>query len=222
MSLRVLVTDEIDPEGVQLLAAQPELRVDEVPTLPKQDLLARIGEYDAIVGRSATRISEEVLRAAKKLKVVGRAGVGVDNIALEAATALGIAVINAPAGNTVAVAELFFGTLIGLLRHLPQAATSMREGKWDRSQLLGTELKGKTLVLVGVGRIGGEIATRALAFGMDVAGFDPYVGDDRFRALKIRRLATLEEALDEADILTVHTPLTEETEGMVGRRELAR
>src|SRR5256885_5608553 len=100
MSPRVLVTDEIDPEGVQLLAAQPELQVDEVPTLPKQALLERIGDYDAIVGRSATRISEEVLRAAKRLKVVGRAGVGVDNIALDSATSLGIAVINAPAGNT--------------------------------------------------------------------------------------------------------------------------
>ena len=111
MALNVLVTDDIDPEGVQLLVAQPELRVDEVPTLPKQELLSRIGQYDALVGRSATRISEELLREAKKLKVVGRAGVGVDNIALEAATALGIAVINAPAGNTVAVAELFFGVV---------------------------------------------------------------------------------------------------------------
>src|SRR5580765_115207 len=159
MSPRVLVTDEIDPEGVQLLAAQPELQVDEVPTLPKQVLLERIGDYDAIVGRSATRISEELLRKAKRLKVVGRAGVGVDNIALDAATALGIAVINAPAGNTVAVAELFFGTLIGLIRHLPRAATSMRDGRWERAHLLGTELKGKTLVIAGVGRIGGEIAT---------------------------------------------------------------
>lgn len=222
MPYRILVTDDIDADGVALLIAEPSFIVDEVPTLPAAELLERIGEYDAIVGRSATRITEALLKRATKLRVVGRAGVGVDNIAIEAATALGVAVINAPAGNTVAVAELFFGTVIGLLRHLPQAATSMRDGKWDRAQLLGTELKGKTLVIVGVGRIGGEIATRALAFGMDVAGFDPYVGDDRFRALKIRRLATLEDGLDEADIVTVHTPLTEETEGMIGRRELAR
>ena len=221
MSLRILVTDEIDPEGVQLLAAQPELRVDEVPTLPKQDLLARIGNYDAIVGRSATRISEEVLRAAKKLRVVGRAGVGVDNIALDAATALGIAVINAPAGNTVAVAELFFGVMIGLLRHLPHATQSMREGKWDRSQLLGNELKGRTLGIVGVGRIGSEIATRAQAFGMEVVGFDPYIADDRFRALRVRRATTLDALLEEADIVTVHTPLNDETKGLIGRRELS-
>ena len=222
VTYRILVTDDIDPDGVALLTAEPSFIVDEVPTLPPAELLQRIGDYDAFVGRSATRVTKELLQHATKLRVVGRAGVGVDNIAVDAATALGVAVINAPAGNTVAVAELFFGTVIGLIRHLPHAATSMRDGKWDRSQLLGTELKGKTLVIVGVGRIGGEIATRALAFGMDVAGFDPYVGDDRFRALKIRRLATLEDGLDEADIVTVHTPLTEETEGMIGRRELAR
>src|SRR3954468_21179930 len=221
MTLRVLVTDEIDPEGLQLLQAQPELRVDEVPTLPKQELLARIGEYDAIVGRSATRISEEVLRAAKRLKVVGRAGVGVDNIALDAATALGIAVINAPAGNTVAVAELFFGVMIGLLRHLPHATQSMRDGSWDRSQLLGSELKGRTLGIVGVGRIGSEIAARAQAFCMEVVGFDPYIADDRFRALRVRRAATLDALLEEADIVTVHTPLNEETKGLIGRREIA-
>jgi D-3-phosphoglycerate dehydrogenase len=221
MSLRVLVTDEIDPEGVQLLSAQPELQVDEVPTLPKQELLARIGEYDAIVGRSATRISDEVLRAAKRLKVVGRAGVGVDNIALDSATSLGIAVINAPAGNTVAVAELFFGVMIGLLRHLPHATRSMRDGKWDRSQLLGSELKGRTLGIIGVGRIGSEIAARAQSFCVEVVGFDPYISDDRFRALRVRRHATLDALLEEADIITVHTPLNEETKGLIGRREIA-
>jgi D-3-phosphoglycerate dehydrogenase len=115
MTFRVLVTDEIDPEGVAILSAEPRIKVDEVPTLPKDELLARIPEYDAIVGRSATRISADLLEKAKRLKVVGRAGVGVDNIALDTATALGVAVINAPAGNTIAVAELFFRTVISLL-----------------------------------------------------------------------------------------------------------
>lgn len=222
MTYRILVTDDVDPEGVALLTAEPSFLVDELPTLPPAELLERIGEYDAFVGRSATRITTELLRRATRLRVVGRAGVGVDNIAIDAATDLGIAIINAPAGNTVAVAELFFGSIIGLLRHLSQAAQSMREGRWDRSKLLGSELKGRTLVIVGVGRIGSEVATRAHAFGMDVAGYDPYVGDERFRALKVRRLATLEEAMDEADIVTVHTPLNDETLGMLGRRELAR
>jgi D-3-phosphoglycerate dehydrogenase len=222
MTFRILVTDEVDAEGVALLTAEPTFVVDEVPTLPPAELLSRIGDYDAFVGRSATRITEELLRRASRLKVVGRAGVGVDNIAIQAATDLGIAIINAPAGNTVAVAELFFGTLIGLLRHLPQAAQSMREGRWDRSKLMGSEIKGRTLAIVGVGRIGGEVSTRALAFGMEVIGYDPYVGDERFRTLKIRRVATLEEALEAADVLTVHTPLNDETLGMIGKRELAK
>lgn len=221
MAFRVLVTDDIDPEGVQLLQSEPQLRIDAVPTLPKQELLSRIGDYDAIVGRSATRISDELLRHAKRLKVVGRAGVGVDNIALDTATELGIAVINAPAGNTVAVAELFFGVMISLLRHLPDAALSMRDGRWDRSQLLGSELKGQTLGIVGVGRIGSEIASRALVFCMEVVGYDPYIADDRFRALRVRRAPTLEALLEEVDIVTVHTPLNEETKGLLGRRELS-
>src|SRR5207247_8009750 len=130
--------------------------------------------YDAIVGRSATKISEDLLSRATRLKVVGRAGVGVDNVAVGKATEFGIAVINAPAGNTIAVAELFFGALISLIRSIPQAATSMKEGRWDRSALMGKELKGKRLGIIGVGRIGTEVARRAHAFGMDVRGYDPY------------------------------------------------
>ena len=218
---RVLVTDEIDPDGVALLAAEPELRVDEVPTLPAPELLQRIGEYDAIVGRSATRISSELLQAAGRLRVIGRAGVGVDNIALDVATRLGIAVINAPAGNTVAVAELFFGVVIGILRQLPRADASMRAGRWDRSALMGTELKGKTVAIVGLGRIGGEIATRAQAFGMTVVAYDPYVADTRFQSLRVQRMNSLDALLSVADLVTVHVPLTDETRGMIGRRELA-
>jgi D-3-phosphoglycerate dehydrogenase len=219
---RVLVTDDIDRDGVALLEADGALEVDEVPTLPRDVLLERIGDYDAIVGRSATRISAELLRRATKLRVVGRAGVGVDNVAMDVATELGIAVINAPAGNTIAVAELFFGVVLGLLRHLPRAAESMRAGRWDRSDLLGRELKGRTLGIVGLGRIGSEVATRAHAFGMEVIAFDPYVADARFTVLRVRRAVTLDALLEEADILTVHTPLTDETTGMIGRRELAR
>ncbi|MCC7053382.1 MAG: phosphoglycerate dehydrogenase [Gemmatimonadaceae bacterium] len=222
MRYRVLVTDEVDPDGLALLLAEPRLQVDEVPTLPAADLLTRIPDYDAIVGRSATRISRDLLRAGARLRVVGRAGVGVDNVDMATATELGIAVINAPAGNTVAVAELLFGSLLALFRHIVRADTSMHAGRWDRSALLGSELKGRTLGIVGVGRIGSEVATRALAFGMDVIGYDPYVGDERFRALRIQRAPSLEVLLAEADILTIHTPLTAETTGMFGRRELAR
>ncbi len=222
MTYRVLVTDEIDAEGVALLSAEPELVVDEVPTLPKDQLLARIADYDAIVGRSATRISADLLEKARKLKVIGRAGVGVDNIALEKATSLGVAVINAPAGNTIAVVELFFGGLISLLRHIPRADTSMHAGKWDRSALLGSELKGRTLGIVGLGRIGGEVAVRARAFGMNVLAYDPYIAQSRFEALRVQEMMSLDSLLEQADVLTLHTPLTDETTGMIGRRELAR
>jgi D-3-phosphoglycerate dehydrogenase len=222
VTYRVLVTDEIDAEGVALLSAEPKLVVDEVPTLPKDELLARIADYDAIIGRSATRISEELLKKGRRLKVVGRAGVGVDNIALDTATALGVAVINAPAGNTIAVAELFFGAVISFLRHIPRADSSMHAGRWDRSALLGSELKDKALGIVGLGRIGGEIATRARAFGMNVFAYDPYIARTRFEALRVQEATTLDSLLEQSNVVTLHTPLTDETTGMIGRRELAK
>ncbi|HSG07666.1 MAG TPA: phosphoglycerate dehydrogenase [Longimicrobiales bacterium] len=218
---RLLVTDEVDFEGVALLQADPDLSVDVLPTLPAAELLERIGEYDAIVGRSATRISEALLRAGGRLKVVGRAGVGVDNVDMATATALGIAVINAPAGNTVAVAELFFGATLTLLRHLNRATTSMREGRWDRSALLGRELKGRTLGIVGLGRIGGEVAHRAHAFGAAVVAFDPYIAPERFTALRVRPVPSLEALLEQVDLVTVHTPLTDETAGLLDRQRLS-
>jgi D-3-phosphoglycerate dehydrogenase len=222
MPFRILVTDDIDREGVALLRAVPEFEVEELPTLPADELLERIGRYDALLGRSATRVTDALLRRATRLRVVGRAGVGVDNIALDTATELGIAVINAPAGNTVAVAELFFGSVICLVRHLTRADASMHAGRWERSALLGTELRGKTLCIVGLGRIGGEVAQRALAFGMDVRAYDPYISDDRFTALRVRRVASLEALLGMAQFLTVHVPLTDETTGMIGADALAQ
>ncbi len=218
---RVLITDGVDREGVALLAAESALHVDERPTLSKEDLLGCVGDYDAIVGRSATRIPRELLEAGTRLRVVGRAGVGVDNIAVDSATSLGIAVINAPAGNTVAVAELFFGGVISLLRQIPTVAASMHEGRWDRSRFMGREIRGKTLGIVGLGRIGSEVATRAHAFGMHLVAYDPYVPDERFALLRIRRAPTLDVLLAETNVLTLHVPLTTETRGMIGARELA-
>ena len=219
-SLRLIVTDEIDPEGVDLLRAERSFTVDEISTPKPSDLLDIIGNYDAFVGRSATRLPADVLKRATRLRVIGRAGVGTDNIDIPAATSLGIAIINAPGGNTVAVAELFFGTLIGLVRHLPRAAQSMREGRWDRSQLLGTELRGRSLGIVGLGRIGGEVAARARSFGMSLTAYDPYVTDERFDLLRVARASSLEELLVACDVITVHTPLTPETTGMIGTAEL--
>lgn len=219
---RVLVTDEVDPEGVAILRAHPDIVVVEKPTRPAAEVLEEIGEYDAFVGRSATRVSKELLQRGERLRVIGRAGVGVDNVDIPTATQLGIAIINAPGGNTVSVAELAFGVLIGLARNLPQAWGSMHAGRWDRSKLGGTELRGKTMSIIGVGRIGSEMARRARAFGMHTIGYDPYVGPGRFEELGIERVDRLNDALDRADVLTVHVPLTPETQGMIGAGELAR
>ncbi|HVE36115.1 MAG TPA: phosphoglycerate dehydrogenase [Gemmatimonadaceae bacterium] len=219
---RVLVTDEVDPRGVELLRAEPTLDVNEQPTRPWQELRGEIGEYDAFVGRSATRLPAELLRDAKRLRVIGRAGVGTDNIDLSAATALGIAVINAPSGNTIAVAELFFGALLSFVRHLPDAFESMRAGRWDRSDLLGTELSGRSIGIVGLGRIGGEVATRARAFNMTVVAYDPYVQRDRFELFRAERAERLSDLLRRADVLTVHTPLTDETRGIIDADALAQ
>jgi D-3-phosphoglycerate dehydrogenase len=217
----ILVTDEVDSDGVQLLRAQPGFIIDERPTTPWRDLLDIIGGYDAIVGRSATQLPAELLRRARRLQVIGRAGVGTDNIDIAEATSLGIAVINAPAGNTVSVAELFFGSLIALMRHLPAAFAAMQGGRWDRSAFTGSELRGKTLGIIGLGRIGSEIAARARAFGMSVQAYDPYINAERFERLQVVRRETLDALLPVVDIVTVHTPLTPETTGMIDARELA-
>lgn len=215
---RVLVTDGIDQDGIDLLTAESRLQVEVTPTLAPPELLARIGEFDAVIVRSATKVNEEVIKKGTKLKAIGRAGVGIDNIALKAATAHGIAVINSPAGNTIAVAELFFASVLGLFRHLPAADATMKSGKWDRNKLVGRELFGRTLGIVGVGPIGGEVAGRARAFGMKVMAYDPYVSDARLQALQVHRAASLEGLLAASDILTVHTPLTDETRGLIGKK----
>ncbi len=222
MTYRLLVTDEIDPEGIELLRAVPEFQIDVVPTLPVPELLGRIGDYDAIVGRSATKISEQVLRAGTKLRVVGRAGVGIDNIAMDVATELGVAVINAPGGNTIAVAELFFGAVIGLLRHIPAADHSMHEGRWDRSALMGSELRGRTLGIIGLGRIGTAIALRARAFGLTLIAYDPYIADERFTAVGVTQAHSLDILLAASDIITVHTPLNDETRGLIDANAIAK
>ncbi|MQA88793.1 MAG: phosphoglycerate dehydrogenase [Gemmatimonas sp.] len=219
---RVLVTDEVDAEGVALLRNHPSIEVVERPTRPIEELLEEIDQYDAMIGRSATRISADVLDQGTRLRVIGRAGVGVDNVDVERATELGIAVINAPGGNTVSVAEIVFGVLISHLRHIPAAASSMKAGEWRRLQLGGAELRGRTIVIAGLGRIGSEIARRGRVFGLKVLGYDPYVSDSRFEELGVERVVDFQTALDLADILTLHVPLTSETRGMVGANELAR
>ncbi|MFM7240792.1 MAG: hydroxyacid dehydrogenase [Opitutia bacterium] len=218
---KVLVADKISPTGVALLKSQPGYEVIEAYGSTPEKILTLVGDVHAILVRSETQITKEVLAAAHRLVCVGRAGVGVDNIDVDAATERGVIVMNTPSGNTIATAELTFTHLLSLARPVPEAVQSMREGKWDRKTLSGTELFGKTLGVLGLGRIGAEVAKRALAFGMKVAAYDPYLTEARAKSLGVI-MATLDEVFVTADYITVHMPLTEQTEGMVNAAAFAK
>jgi len=212
--MKVLVADKISPKGVALLRGQPGFDVVEAYGSDPARLLELVGDAHAIAVRSETRITAEVFAAAPLLRVVGRAGVGVDNVDVEAATERGVIVMNTPSGNTVATAELTFTHILCGARPVPQAAASMRAGKWDRKSFSGMELFRKTLGIVGLGRIGSEVAKRAQAFGMRVLAFDPYLAPSRAKAMQVEA-ATLEELLAQADFITVHLPLTDDTRHLI-------
>ncbi|MGH2608730.1 MAG: phosphoglycerate dehydrogenase [Tepidiformaceae bacterium] len=216
---RILVADPVAREGVEMLRGVGD--VDVRTGLSAEDLVACIPEYDALVVRSETKVTRAVLEAGRKLMAVGRAGVGVDNIDLEAATERGVVVVNAPQGNTVAAAEHTIALLMALARHLPQADASMRLGKWARKDYVGTEIRGKVLGIVGLGKIGSEVARRAVGMEMRVLGNDPFVPEERARALGVE-LVEFDELLAESDFITVHPPLTPQTQGMIGAGEIAR
>lgn len=216
---RILVTEPIDEGGLEVLRRGHE--VVALGSCTPRELLEHIPAFDALVVRSATDVTAEVIAAGRRLQVIGRAGVGVNNIDVEAATARGIVVVNAPDGNTIAATEQTFALLLALARHTPDAVASLRAGRWERQRFMGTELRGKTLGVIGLGRIGQEVARRAQAFGMDVCGHDPFLPAERAEALGIRFLP-IPDVLGRADVLTVHTPLTPQTRGMIGSAELAR
>ncbi len=211
---KVLVADKISPTGVALLKAQAGYEVVEAYGSSPEKVLELVKDVHAILVRSETQITREVLNAAQKLVCVGRAGVGVDNIDVDAATERGVIVMNTPSGNTVATAELTFSHLLSLARPVPEAVQSMREGKWDRKTLSGTELFSKNLGILGLGRIGAEVAKRAIAFGMKVYAYDPYLTEARAKSLGVH-MSTLDEVFAVSDYITVHMPLTPQTEGMV-------
>lgn len=216
MLARILVNEPIDPAGIELLQKEHEVvRRDCSPS----ELLTVIGEFDALIVRSATDVTADVIAAGRRLQVIGRAGVGVNNIDVEAATARGVVVVNVPDGNTIAAAEHTFALMLAQMRHIPAAVARVKAGGWDRHGFVGRELNGKTLGVVGLGRVGQEVSKRALAFGMRVIGYDPYLPAERAEAMGIRFLP-FEEVLSGAEILTVHTPLTKQTRGMIGAREL--
>jgi D-3-phosphoglycerate dehydrogenase / 2-oxoglutarate reductase len=216
--MKVLVTDGLDAAALATLRKAHQVDVQE---LDAKGLLTAIASYEGIIVRSRTKVTKEIFSRATRLKVVGRSGVGVDNIDVEEATARKIVVVNAPTASTVSVAELAIGHMVSLLRHLPEADLSVRSGKWEKARFEGRELFGKTLGLLGSGRIGAEVAKRAQAFGMKVIAHDPYLASATANGLGIR-LAGKDELFREADVLSIHAALTAETRSFVGAPQLAK
>ena len=218
---RVLVADAIALEGLAPLRDDARFDLVVRPGLKGEELTDAIAEADAVLVRSATRITRESLSRANRLKAIGRAGVGVDTIDVEAATERGIPVLTAPAGNTTSAAELTCALLLALARRVPAADRSMKAGEWDKKSFTGIELYGKTMGLVGAGRIGGEVAKRARAFGMRVVAYDPFLNAERARALDVE-VGSLDEVLERADVISVHVPLTDATRNFIGAPQMAR
>lgn len=220
--MNILVCDPISPKGIALLQQRPEFHVTVLEKrLPEAELLPVVAEMDALVVRSETKVTQNVLAAAPRLKAVGRAGVGVDNVDVEAATRRGVVVMNTPAGNTVSTAELTFSMLMALARKIPQADASMKAGQWNRKAFQGVELYGKTLGILGIGRIGSEVARRAIAFGLRVLAYDPFLSLSRAKALQVE-LVDLDELYSRSDFITVHMPLTEQTRDMLNAAAFAK
>lgn len=201
----VLICDTIAEDGIRILEKAATVHIK--TGLKEAELIAEIPNYDAVMVRSATKITRPVIEAASKLQIIGRAGVGVDNIDVLAATERGVIVVNSPAGNTVAVAELTLGMMLSLVRKLSPANQSVHNGEWKRSAFMGSEIYGKTLGVIGTGKIGTEVIKRAQSFGMKVLGFDPFLTSTRAAQLDIEA-TTIEDILKRADFITIHTPLT--------------
>ncbi len=221
--MKVLVCDPISPKGIALLQQRPEFEVVVLPKrLTEAELTPLVKDVVAMVVRSETKVTPKIIEAASQLRVVGRAGVGVDNVDVEAATQRGVVVMNTPGGNTVSTAELTFAMILNLARKVPQAHGSMAAGKWDRKQFQGTEVSGKTLGVLGLGRIGSEVAKRAVAFGMKVLAYDPFLTEARAKALGIQLVADLDNVYRDADFITVHMPVTDQTRGMLKAAAFAK
>lgn len=219
--MRVLVCDGLEKAGVEILASAHGVTVDERPSISAEEIAGIIGEYDALIVRSKTKVTADLIERGSRLRVIGRAGTGVDNIDVAAATRRGIVVMNAAAGNTVTTAEHAFAMLMSLARQIPQAASSTRSGKWEKNRFLGVELMDKTLGIVGMGRIGSTVAARAKAFGMEVVAYDPYFTREAAGELGVE-MTTLDEVFERSDFITLHTPLTEETRGIIDQTAISK
>ena len=218
---RILVADPVSERGLEILRNQPGFTVDLKPGMSESELIAAVADVDAVVVRSGVKITRTVMEAAPKLRVIGRAGVGVDNIDVPVASERGIVVMNTPAGNTISTAEHAFSLMLSLARQVPQAHTSVASGKWERKKFAGVELHNKTLAVLGMGRIGSEFARRAMAFGMRVLAYDPYLSASRAKLLRVELVNRIDDALAEADFITMHLPLTPETRHILNTQRLA-
>jgi len=218
---RVLVTDHISQEGIAILEADGKIDIDVKVGVKGAPLKEIIGSYDAVITRSGTSITADIVENPEKLRIIGRAGVGLDNVDIEAASKKGIIVMNAPTGNTLAATELTLGMMLAAARKIPLANSSIKAGEWDRKRFMGIELHGKTLGIVGLGRIGSAVAIRAKGFGMRLVAYDPYIKHSKADALGVMLHDRLEDLLREADVITFHTPLTPETRNMITAKELA-
>ena len=212
---KVLVMDGVEEKGLAALRQEPEIEVVIGAKMTEDELCAVIGEYDGMIVRSATKVTARVVESAARLKVVGRAGVGVDNIDIPAATSKGILVVNAPGGNTIAAAEQTMAMMLALSRNIPRACATLRSGKWDKKAFMGVELRDKILGVIGLGRIGSAVAKKAQGMDMNVVAFDPYITEEKAELLGIK-LLSLEDVFRQADFITVHIPLTKETKYIVG------
>jgi D-3-phosphoglycerate dehydrogenase len=215
--MKVIVAERIADAGIEIL--QKELDVDIRFGIKQDELLEIIEDYDALIVRSVIKVNEELLNRAKKLKVVGRAGNGIDNIMVPAATKRGVLVVNTPESNTISAAEHTIGLLLASIRNIPAATMQLKSGGWDRTPFKGVELYGKTVGIVGLGRIGSMVATRLASFGMKVLAYDPYIADERFKRFGAEKVTELNELVRRSDFITVHTPRTAETMGMIGEEQ---
>ena len=218
---KVLIADSISQRGVDELARENALQVTVKTGLNERELVELIPPFSALVVRSQTKVTAEILNAGNKLRVVGRAGVGVDNVDVETATRRGVVVLNAPGGNTISTAEHAFSLLLSVARKIPQADANVRGKSWDKKNFEGVELYNKTLGVIGVGRIGAELARRAMAFGMRVVAYDPYLSATRARSLQVELMDELDDLLTGADFISLHTPLTAETRHILDAQRLA-
>lgn len=217
---KVLVSDPLAESGIDKLRRSPGIEVDVKLGLSPEQLQLIIGEYDALAVRSETKVTADILAAADRLKIIGRAGVGVDNIDVPAATQKGIVVVNSPDGNTLAAAELTVGLLLALARNIPAGDSTMKQGKWDRKKFVGTEIFGKTIGIVGLGRIGCSVAQRLKGFEVELIAYNPFATEEQTRSLGVEPVS-LDDLLRRSDFITVHTPLNSDTRGMIGAEQIA-